>query len=110
MRAAILALVWCAALFSQEKLEFEVVSVKASAPPGPNGMRVGCHGGPGTDDPTLLVCENWDLFNLVAIAYDLNYFQVSAPDWMHGLRYDVRARVPEGTTKKQVSQMWQNML
>ena len=71
---------------------------------------MGCHGGPGTDDPTLLVCENWDLSNLVGIAYGINYYQLSAPDWMHDVRYDVRAKIPEGTTKDQVGPMWQNML
>ncbi len=98
--------------FSQtaEKLEFEVVSVKPSAPPDPRGMRVGCHGGPGTDDPSLLVCQNSDLFNLVVMAYRLNYYQVSAPDWMRDVRYDVRAKVPDGATKDQTGAMWQNML
>jgi len=93
-----------------EKLEFEVVSVKPSAPPDPRGFTVGCHGGPGTDDPTLLVCQNWDLFNLVAIGYGLNYYQVSTPGWMHDVRYDVRAKVPDGTIEKQIGAMWQKML
>jgi uncharacterized protein (TIGR03435 family) len=73
-------------------------------------MRVGCRGGPGTDDPTLLVCQNLDLANSVAIAYRLNHYQLSAPDWMQDSRYDVRAKVPEGATKDQVDLMWQNML
>ena len=59
-------------------LQFEVVSIKPSAPPA-RGMRVGCRGGPGKRDPVLLVCQNLDLFKLVAIAYDIDDFQVSAP-------------------------------
>lgn len=92
------------------KLEFEVVAVRPSAPPDPRGMVVGCHGGPGTDDPTLLVCQNWDLVNLVAIAYGVDFYRLSAPDWMNGARYDVRAKVPAGATKEELGPMWQNML
>jgi uncharacterized protein (TIGR03435 family) len=110
MRFVALLFACCCALFSEERLEFEVVAVKPSAPPGPNGMRVGCHGGPGTDDPALLVCQNLDLFNLVCMAHGINYFQLSAPDWMRDVRYDVRAKVPEGTTKEQVKAMWQNLM
>jgi uncharacterized protein (TIGR03435 family) len=73
-------------------------------------MTVGCRGGPGTDDPTLLVCENWDLASLINIAYRLNHYELSAPDWTHQVRYDVRARVPVGTSKEQTAAMWQNML
>jgi len=89
------------------KLQFEVASVRPSAPPGRGGY---CRGGPGTDDPGFVVCQNWHLISLVTTAYDVDYFRVSAPEWMHDLRYDVRARVPEGTTKKQLSAMWQNLL
>ena len=110
MRCVIFLIACGCHVLGQEKLEFEVVSLKPSAPPGPNGITIGCHGGPGTDDPTLLVCQNWDLFDLVAIAYDLNYFQVSSPDWMQNVRFDVRARVPEGTTRKQIAAMWQRMM
>ena len=92
------------------KPEFEVVSVKPSASPNGGRMTVGCHGGPGTVDPVLLVCQNLDLANLVGIAYLLDYFQLSAPDWMNDARFDIRAKIPEGTTKDQVASMWQNML
>jgi len=111
-------LIWCLAsllaclvAFGQTtaKLEFEVVSIKPSAPPA-RGMRVGCRGGPGRPDPVLLVCQNLDLFKLVAIAYDLDDYQVSAPEWTHDVRYDLRAKVPEGTPKKQLGPMWQNLL
>lgn len=71
---------------------------------------MGCHGGPGTDDPTLLVCQNWDLANLVAIAYGVDFYRISVPDWMHVARYDVRAKLPAGTTKEGLGPMWQNML
>lgn len=93
-----------------EKEQFEVVSIKPSAPPGTGRMTVGCHGGPGTDDPSLLVCQNWDLANLVSIAYHLDFFHVVTPGWMHDARFDIRAKVPVGATREQFASMWQNML
>jgi uncharacterized protein (TIGR03435 family) len=43
-------------------------------------------------------------------AYDVQAFQVNAPDWAATTRYDILAKVPEGTTKAQVPAMWQNLL
>jgi uncharacterized protein (TIGR03435 family) len=43
-------------------------------------------------------------------AYDIQTFQVSAPDWLSTERYDIIAKIPEGATKEQVNVMWQNLL
>jgi uncharacterized protein (TIGR03435 family) len=110
MHGIVLLLVCSCTVLCQEKLEFEVVSVKPSAPPDPRGVTMGCHGGPGSDDPTLLVCQNLALADLVGRAYGLNYYELSAPDWMHQTRYDVRARVSAGTSREQIAEMWRSML
>jgi uncharacterized protein (TIGR03435 family) len=90
--------------------EFEVASVKASPPT--HGPAVGCRGGPGTDDPGLFACSNQSLRNLVALAYRIDFSQLSAPDWLmdSGLVFDLEARVPQGTTTAQFSIMFQNLL
>ena len=106
----VFALPWAALGQTVSNLQFEVATIKPSPPLGSGRMTVGCHGGPGSDDPQLLVCQNWDLANLVAIAYNLDFFHVATPAWMHDVRFDVRAKVPEGTTREQFASMWQNLL
>jgi uncharacterized protein (TIGR03435 family) len=93
------------------KLEFEVASIKPSPQPA-GGARVvmGCRGGPGTKDPSLLVCENINLTSLVGMAYDVPYYATSEPDWLLVAHFDVRAVVPEGATKDQFAIMLQNLL
>lgn len=90
--------------------EFEVASVKPS--PSSHGPAVGCRGGPGTNDPGLFACSNQTLGNLVALAYRIDFSQLSAPDWLTdpGLVFDLQARVLQGTTAEQFSIMFQNLL
>ncbi len=129
MTGAAFAFVICSALFaactlervasaaqtdsSLEKLEeFEVASVKPSAPvPPTGGVYFGpARGGPGTPDPGLITWTYTSLRNLLMTAYDVKTYQVSGPDWLMTERYDIVARVPAGATKEQVNVMWQNLL
>ena len=108
-----LALVICCGVMCAQpgpKLEFEVASIKPSPPPEGRLVRVGCTGGPGTNDPVLYVCGNISLSNLVIIAFDIPIYQLSAPDWAMMTRFDFRATVPPGTTKEQFATMMQNLL
>ena len=43
-------------------------------------------------------------------AYDVQTYQINAPDWLSTERYDIVAKVPAGATKSQVNVMWQNLL
>ena len=103
----------CGAMYAQPgpKLEFDVASIKPSAPPVAGvGYTVGCRGGPGTNDPVLYLCGNISLSNIVTLAYGIPFFQLSAPDWTMTARFDLRAAVPTGTTKEQFAAMLQNLL
>ena len=55
-------------------------------------------------------CENFSLRNLITFAYGLNSFQLTGPDWLQDQRFDISAKVPDGTTKEQFNIMLQNML
>lgn len=93
------------------KPEFEVASIRPSPPPDPGvGTTVYCRGGPGTNDPGLYTCGNMNLRALIGTAYDIPNYRMTAPDWMLTTRFDVRAVVPEGTTKEQFSIMLRNLL
>jgi uncharacterized protein (TIGR03435 family) len=67
-------------------------------------------GGPGTADPGRFTCEAFDLFALITLAYDLPPDRVSAPAWTHDARFDIVAKVPDGTTKEQLRLMEQSLL
>ena len=95
-----------------DSLTFEVASVKRTPPPEPNA-RVFFgppRGGPGTSDPGQITWTNAALRNILMTAYDVQTYQITAPDWMNTERYDIVAKVPAGATKAQVNVMWQNLL
>jgi uncharacterized protein (TIGR03435 family) len=88
---------------------FEVASVKLAAlAEGPRIMQ--CKGGPGSSDPGLFTCTNYNLANLVSYAFDLRAYQFSGADYADRKRYNITAKVPPGTTKEQFKLMFQNLL
>ncbi len=50
------------------------------------------------------------MLRLLAVAYGLDWDQISGPSWLGDEYYAVDAQVPPGTTKGQVKLMWQNLL
>jgi uncharacterized protein (TIGR03435 family) len=50
------------------------------------------------------------LYNVVWIAFNLRSQQLVAPDWMNEPRFNITAKIPEGTTREQFYLMFQNML
>lgn len=94
------------------KFEFEVASVRASAPrvPGQRPALATRRGGPGTPDPGRISYSNQPLSDILADAFGVYWNQISGPDWIATDRYDIAAKVPEGTTKEQARQMLQNLL
>jgi uncharacterized protein (TIGR03435 family) len=94
-----------------QRLEFEAASIKPVPPfDGGRPLRMGCRGGPGTDDPVLYICENWSLANMVNMAYALGPNQLSAPDWMNRALFDISARLEKVSTWDQFMLMLQNLL
>ncbi|SRR5579871_604246 len=107
---ALLALTAVVAAQSSDKKEFEVATVKASPAPDGRGFMVGCRGGAGTADPTTYRCTNMSLTNMVTMAYEMDYYRVTAPDWAETTRFELNARVPEGATKKDQAEMLRHLL
>src|SRR5580704_17262872 len=99
------------ALYAQTaaKIEFEVASIKPSHV-DPRGYTMGCRGGPESEDPALWSCENVSLSGYVTWAYHVNYYQIAEPYWMNDARFDITAKVPEGTSRNQFNVMLQNLL
>ena len=90
--------------------QFEVATIKMAPTPDGRGYSVSSRGGPGTQDPGLFSCHNWSASSFVSNAFDLARYELSAPDWMESVRFDMSAKIPEGTTKEQFRLMMQNFL
>lgn len=99
-------------VFAQpEKLQFEAASIKPSPPPeGGRMMMINGRGGPGSNDPTRIRFTNASLAQIVARAYDIKNYQLTAPDWLNQERFDIDAKIPTGATKEQAGIMLQNLL
>jgi uncharacterized protein (TIGR03435 family) len=91
------------------KEEFEVATVRPSAPPT-GTILVGMGGGPGTPDPSRITYSYLSLKTLLMNAYDAKDEQISGPSWLDTERYDIVATVRPGATKEQAKQMLQNLL
>jgi uncharacterized protein (TIGR03435 family) len=96
---------------------FEVATIKPAPPPAAikgSGDRVmmmmGSRGGPGTNDPGRYTCNNCNLQMLMIQAYGVESYQLTIPSSMESERFDISAKVPEGTTKDQFNLMLQNLL
>ena len=96
----------------QPESAFEVASVKPSPPirPGDRVYFGPARGGPGTNDPRRITWTYAALRNVLMAAYNLQTFQIVAPDWLATERYDIAANVPDGTTREQVPVLWQQLL
>ena len=122
--AAVLIVVAACAVLAQSPLfgqsspakpEFDAASIKPSGPFVPGNMRIRTAGGPGTDDPGRVIFEKYVLSDLLEIAYDVKHFQLSGPDWLMNPgeaspRFDITAKIPDGTSREQYRLMLQNLL
>jgi uncharacterized protein (TIGR03435 family) len=113
------AMVW--GMYGQESgnaPEFEAASVKPTSQPDPSAMmgggmvriRMGCSGGPGTDDPGRFTCNAMNLHTLMTQAWGVDSYQITGPSTLDNERFDIAAKIPEGTTKEQFRFMLQKLL
>jgi uncharacterized protein (TIGR03435 family) len=95
-----------AAAFAQTspRPEFEVASIRPSAPPTAD-VKVGVH-----IDGAQVSFTYLALKDLIQSAYKLKNYQVVAPDFVASDRYDIAAKLPAGATREQVPEMLQSLL
>lgn len=97
---------FCAAFAqSPPRPEFEVASIKPSPPQMPNMASIGLH-----IDGAQLRINYLPLRDYVQIAYRLKPNQIAGPDWIDTERFDVAAKIPEGTPRDKVLDMLQALL
>ena len=86
--------------------EFEVASIKPSpAVMSGDTFTVQMGGDPAFQDFTHV-----SLRSLVVDAYEIKEYELSGPDWMDAIRFDVHAKMPDGSSEKQVPAMMQKLL
>ncbi|MGP8248020.1 MAG: TIGR03435 family protein [Bryobacteraceae bacterium] len=98
----------CCALFGQqpsEKIAFEVASIKPAQPSPMGQVRIEM-----SADDGMLRYSNVSLKDCIRTAYRVKEFQVEGPDWIGGARFDIAAKLPAGSSKKQVPEMLQALL
>jgi uncharacterized protein (TIGR03435 family) len=100
---------------AQVKPAFEVATIKPSAPIDQAAMMAAMQKGgkiPFGANITALRAEyNYlDLKTLLAYAYGVKPYQIVGPDWMSSTRFDIVAKLPEGSTKADAAKMLQSLL
>jgi uncharacterized protein (TIGR03435 family) len=93
------------------KLTFEVATIKTAAPLNPVNIAAGQMPHVGMNIQGTRVDIGWmSLADLIVTAYKVREYQLSGPDWMKAQRFDILARMPDGTTKDDVPEMLQALL
>jgi uncharacterized protein (TIGR03435 family) len=102
------SLLSCCAGFGQsptQKLAFEVASIKPAPPSPMNQLRVGMGA-----DAGMLRYSNVSLKDCIRVAYRVKDFQVQGPDWLGNTRFDIVAKLPDGSSEDQIPEMLQTLL
>jgi uncharacterized protein (TIGR03435 family) len=89
-------------LAQSPRMEFEVASIRPSSPAtSSGGVRI---------DGAQVHFARFPFREYVARGYRLRLSQVIGPEWMSSERFDVDAKLPEGSLPSQVSEMLQALL
>ena len=84
--------------------EFEVASVRPSAPPT-DRVNIGMH-----VDGARVSCTYLSLKDYIRIAHRVKDYQVTGPEWLASERFDIAATLPAGAAREQVPEMLQALL
>ena len=102
---AALALTLSLPAFAQTPLEFEVASVKPSADPGPQRAQAGIR-----IDGAQFTASFFSLRDYIGIAWSLKPYQITGPEWIGSMRFEIAAKLPAGASRKDVPEMMKALL
>jgi len=114
-KVAICLVLTAAAAFAQTKPAFEVATIKPSPPMDPAKLAAAMQAGgrlPIGANIDALRAEYLylDLKSLLTYAYGVKPYQITGPDWMSTTRFDIVAKMPEGSKKDDAPKMLQSLL
>jgi uncharacterized protein (TIGR03435 family) len=103
------------ASFAQTKPSFEVATIKPSPPMDPAklvaAMQAGGKMPVGVNVDSLRAEYMYlDLKSLLTYAYGVKPYQITGPDWMTTTRFDIVAKMPDGSAKADAPKMLQTLL
>lgn len=110
-----LAVLAATAAFAQTKPAFEVAAIKPAPPMDMAKMAAALQAGgkmPIGANVDGLRAEYLylDLRSLITYAYGVKPYQITGPDWMSTTRFDIVAKMPEGSKKDDAPKMLQSLL
>jgi uncharacterized protein (TIGR03435 family) len=85
--------------------KFEVASIRPSQPTELDRVGIGLH-----LDGAQVRINALPLRDYIARAYRLKLYQVTGPDWLTSERFDLSAKLPEGSSSDQIPEMLQSLL
>jgi uncharacterized protein (TIGR03435 family) len=102
-------------LLGQSKPAFEVATVKPAQPIDPAKMIAALQSGGkmpmgASIDSHRAEYLYLDLKTLITYAYGVKPYQITGPDWMSATRFDIVAKMPDGSTKEDAPKMLQSLL
>jgi uncharacterized protein (TIGR03435 family) len=110
-----LAVLAATAAFAQTKPAFEVATIKPAPPMDMAKVAAALQAGgkmPIGANVEFLRAEYLylDLRSLMSYAYGVKPYQITGPDWMATTRFDIVAKMPEGSKKEDAPKMLQTLL
>jgi len=95
-------------------MTFEVASVRPAEPMDPRAMMASLRAGKRPEtlnvDGLRLTIKYMSLKELIAYGYKVRTYQVSGPEWLATDRFDIVAKLPEGSTRDDVTAMMKALL
>src|ERR1700722_11097888 len=94
-----------ATLFGQARPEFEVASIHPTGPTQDGQLSVGVH-----IDGAMVIIHAYSLRDYIQDAYKVRDYQISGPDWLDSVKFDVNAKFPDGASRSQLAEMMKSLL
>jgi uncharacterized protein (TIGR03435 family) len=110
-----LAVLAAPAAFAQTRPAFEVATIKPAPPMDPAKIAAALQAGGkmpigANVDGFRAEYLYLDLRSLMAYAYGVKPYQITGPDWMTTTRFDIVAKMPDGSRKQDAAKMLQTLL
>ena len=103
------------AVYAQTKPAFEVATIKPSPPLDPAKLAAALQAGGkmpigANVDGLRAEFRYLDLRSLMSYAYGVRPYQITGPDWLATTRFDIAAKMPDGSKKEDAPKMLQALL